>query len=406
MNRRKFVATTAASGAALAVSRLGRATEPALVLQDVKALINGDFKRCDIGISSGRISAIGEPGSLGPAARVIKDQGLYVSPGWVDLHVHYVDWRHGKSAGSSISGLGSRHGVTALLDAGTTGPYNYQRLERAVADDPDVPCYALLNIKNEGIKLTSFYNTRTGWDDIPAMEDVISNHSERIVGLKIRADNSVSARSDRLYYVRKIREAGDRFGLPSMVHIGPPPPDLAGILGLLKEGDVVTHFLRGQGHSIIGDNGKVMDEVKDAYERGVKFDLGHGMGSFSFAAAEAALDQGFVDFTISSDLYIMSKPLYARTFANVLTQFLAMGMGLGDIMERASTRAAPFLGIEREIKEGAQAMLSVFSLAGGDFTCADVVGDTRKSERRIIPEWTVLEDRVVRAGEADRKKFL
>ena len=38
--------------------------------------------------------------------------------------------------------------------------------------------------------------------------------------------------------------------------------------------------------------------------------------------------------------------------------------------------------------------------------CEDVTGEKRRSEQRIIPEWTVLGDRLVRAGDADRKKFL
>ncbi|HUT53525.1 MAG TPA: hypothetical protein VM658_09055 [bacterium] len=406
MDRREFIGGMGLAVAGLAAGAARAADGHELVLRDVRALIDGGFNRCDIGVSAGRIAAIAEPGTLS-GAEVIAGQGLYVSPGWVDLHVHYVDWRHRKSAGSSVKRLGTAQGVTALLDAGTTGPYNYDRLETAVADSlGEVPCLALLNIKREGIKLSNFYMTRIGWDDIPAMGPVIEKSQGRIIGLKLRADSEVSARSDRLYYVRKIREAGDLLKMPITIHIGAPPPSLEDILPYMKEGDTICHFLRGKGNCIIGPDGKLTDAVKDAYARGVKWDVAHGMSSFAFDAVLRALDQGFDDFTVSSDIYIASGILHARTFANVLTNLLAAGMPLAAIIERASTKPAKVMGLEREIRPGAEATLTVFSLAEGQFTCKDVTGQKRVSEKRIIPEWTVMKGRKLRAGDLDRRLFL
>jgi dihydroorotase len=406
MNRRVFVGSAALGAAGLALPGAVRAAGLYdLVLKDVKALVDGDFKRCDIGISGSSIAEIAEPGTLS-GNDIISGERLYASPGWVDLHVHYVDIPHGKTAGSSIKRLGAQLGVTALLDAGTTGAYNYNRLENTVADGADVPCFALLNIKREGIKVSSFYTTRTGWDDIPAMGPVVEKHRDRIVGLKVRADKQVSARSDRLYYVRKLREAGDALGLPVTVHIGTPPPTVEDILPYLKQGDTLCHFLRGKGNCIIDESGRVSGAVREAVARGVRFDLAHGMGSYSFEAAERALEQGFTDFTVSSDLYIMSGMLYAKTFANVLTNLLVLGMPLSDIMERAGARPAKQLGLTREIREGAEATLTVFSVAEGGFTCVDTSRKKRKSEKRIIPEWTVMKGRPARSGALDRRLFL
>lgn len=406
MDRREFIGGVgmAVAGVAAGAARAGEAHE--LVLKDVNALIDGAFKRCDIGVKAGRIAAIAEAGTL-VGDKVISGEGFHVSPGWVDLHVHYVDWRHKKSAGSSVKRLGTQLGVTALLDAGTTGPYNYDRLENAVADSHgEVPCFALLNIKREGIKLSNFFMTRTGWDDIPAMGPVIEKSAGRIIGLKLRADNEVSARDDRLYYVRKIREAGDILKMPITIHIGGAPPSLEDILPYMKEGDTICHFLRGQGNCIIGQGGKLTDAVKDAYQRGVKWDLAHGMGSYSFDAAERALDQHFDDFTVSSDLYIASQVLYAKTFANVLTNLLVLKMPLADIIERASARPAKVLGLEREIREGAPATLTVFSVKTGDFTCTDVTRQKRKSGQRIFPEWTIMDGKPLPAGDLDRRIFM
>lgn len=406
MDRRKFMEAGVAAAAGAAFSGLVKAEgKYDLVLSNVNALIDGAFRPCDLGIRGRRIVEIAPPNTLTDAVSLIQDPDLYVSPGWVDLHVHLVDWRHGKTAGSSVSRLGTDLGVTALVDAGTVGSANYEKFEKAAAVDPALPCYSWLNICREGIKLSDFYRTRPGWEDLPAMEKRAAKPGNKIVGVKYRADRQVSPQDDRLYYVRKCREASDLLKKPVMIHIGGPPPFLSDILPFLKEGDLITHFLRGQGNSIIGENGRVRDEVKEAYARGVRFDVGHGMASFTFADAERALDQGFTDFTISSDLYIMSARLYAKTFANVLTQFLVLGLPLAEIMERAAVKPAKVLGLEREIKLGAEATLTAFKVRKGNWSCMDVIRKIRKSQKRIFPIWTIIAGKCLPAGTTDLRIF-
>ncbi len=406
MDRRKFVGSAAAGAAVMGLGAVGRAGNAhELVLSDVMALVDGKFARRDVGVDNGVISAIAEPGTLSGARTTRGGGELYASPGWVDLHVHYVSWREGKTAGSPIKRLGTKLGVTGMVDAGTTGVDNFNRLVKAAEGSDEVPCYAFIYIARGGIKLTDFYMTRTGWDDIPAMEKVIEQNRDRIVGIKFRADHQVTPRKDRLYYLRKCREAGDRFGLPLMIHIGSPPPALPEVLPYLKEGDFITHCFRPIENSVVGEDLKLLDAVKEAKARGVRFDVGHGMGSFQFEAAESALDQGFDDFTISSDLYILTTRLYARTFANVLTQFLTLGVPLEDIMYKASSKPAQFLGLEREIKVGSEATMTVFKVETGDFVCEDVKRQKRKTDKRIFPEYTVMKGEVVNAGLFDRKIF-
>jgi dihydroorotase len=157
---------------------------------------------------------------------------------------------------------------------------------------------------------------------------------------------------------------------------------------------------------VLDANGKLRDEVKEAKARGVQFDIGHGVGSFSFETAERALDQGFDDISISSDLYTLSTAKYARTFANVLTSFLMLGMPLEQIMYKCSVKPAENISIKRGIAEGAEANLTVFKVAEGDFVCQDTTGQKRKAARRIFPEWSVVAGKVTKAGNLDRKLFL
>lgn len=403
MDRRDFVSGALVAGA-LGMAGKGMASSHDVVISGGKAFINGAFVGRDIGIAGGKIAAVSEPGSL-RGSRVVDARGMYVSPGWVDLHVHYVDLKHGKTAGSTIAQLGAEQGVTALLDAGTTGAKNYARLERAVADGPDIDCFAMLNIKKEGIKLSDFYSTKAGWDDLDAMEKVIADNP-RIVALKYRADHTVSPKDDRLYYVRRIREAGDAFGLPAIIHIGSPPPTLSDILPLLKEGDMITHCFRSANNSVVTPGGELREDVKDAMERGVRFDVGHGMSSYSFFSAERAMDQGLTDFTLSSDLYFISRPFNARTFGNVMTNALASGMSIEEVVYRVSEKPAEFLGLERKISPGSEATLSIFEVRDGRFVCKDASGEKRDFSRRVFPAKTVIRGEVVEAGARDRKLYL
>ena len=405
MDRRKFAGTVAVSAAGIALARVSRAAATHdLAIVNTQALIDGAWKHCDLGVNAGKIAAIAPAGTLSGAETIHAD-GLHVSPGWVDIHVHCVDLKHGRIAGSSVSRLGSAHGVTAIADAGTAGEANYSRLEQAAADYPETQVYSFLNIVSEGIRLQDYVIAEPGWENIDRMGKLAADHS-RIIGIKYRADSTVTPKHDRLYYVRKCREAGDALKLPVMIHIGAAPPDLKDILPLLKAGDLITHSFRKHTHCVLDATGKLRDEVKEAKARGVRFDVGHGVGSFSFETAERALGQGLTDISISSDLYILSTPRFARTFANVLTSFLMLGMPLEDIMYKASIKPAENIGIKRGIAEGADANLTLFKVAEGDFTCQDTTGLKRKATKRIFPEWSVVAGRVNRAGDLDRKLFL
>lgn len=408
LGRREFIKRSAQailSATIVGGSKLVMAGDYDLVIKGVQALINKKFVKCDIGISAGKISKIDSSCSISSGREILNASGLYASAGWVDLHVHAIPITH-KKIGSSVARLGPATGVSALLDAGTVGAGNYDMLSNFAISRSEIPVFCMLNIKRLGIRVRDFYRLKPGFEDFKLMEKVIGEHPGSIKGIKIRASKEDSVKEDPMYYMRKSREAGDIFKLPVMVHIGPPPPEITELLALMKEGDIITHFLRKSSHCILDRDGKVREEVLDAKARGVSFDLGHGVGSFSFDTAERALDQGFVDFTISSDLYSVSAKLYARTFANVMTKFLAIGMSLEDVLERSSTKPARMIGLEREIKEGSPADITIFRLESGEFTLTDTSGKKRVSKRRIIPEWTIHNGKKFRAGEVDRALFL
>jgi dihydroorotase len=357
------------------------------LIKEVLVFRNGAWRPTDIAIDGDRIAAVADPGGAGPAgpAGTVHDlKGLYASPGWVDIHTHLLPLRYG-GVGTWPEKVGLPTGVTGLVDAGTVGAENFKLLHDRIIAPARLPIKVFLNIKKTGIRFWKVGGNERGLDDIAAMERVAAANPDLVVGVKVTASKEHMLDDDPMYYVRQAIEAGKRLRLPVVVHIGRTPPSLDEILPLMREGDVLTHVFRNGPHSIIGADGRIKPAVLDARARGVRFDIGHGVKSFAFAPAEAALAQGLTDFSISSDLYMLSTPYRAKNFAHVLDKFLALGLRLEDIMAKASTVPGRIAGLRRGIEPGLPASITLFKLVDGEFDLEDCWDHHRRSPRRIQP---------------------
>jgi len=353
-------------------------------LKNVQAFLSGEWQAIDLLAEAGKISAL-KPAGSGLAAEISIDLNhCFLCPGWVDLHTHLYPARRGY-IGTRESRVGLASGVTALLDVGTVGAANFEDYKRTVIDRAETPVYCLLNIKSRGIRFWSLGRVKTGEDDLEAMVRVRERYPSLVKGVKVTASEEHMAKADPMYYVRKAIEAGAKLDLPVMVHIGRTPPELEEILPLMRPGDVLTHCFRDGGHHILDAQGRVRPSVREAQKRGVNFDVGHGVASFSFEVLEKALDQGFDQFSISSDLYILSVPYRAKSFSNVLSKFLAAGMRLEHVLERASSRPAKILGLSRSLSPGQPAELTAFRLQPGSFKFKDCWGAARRGKQLIRP---------------------
>ena len=72
--------------------------------------------------------------------------------------------------------------------------------------------------------------------------------------------------------------------------------------------------------------------VLAARKRGVLFDIGHGMGSFSFKTARAMLANGFYPDAISSDIHALCIDGPAFDQVTTLSKFLCLGMELNEVI--------------------------------------------------------------------------
>ena len=87
--------------------------------------------------------------------------------------------------------------------------------------------------------------------------------------------------------------------------------------------------------------GTVKPVVREARERGVLFDIGHGKGSFAFKTARAMLANGFMPDTISSDVHALCINGPAFDQVTTMSKFLCLGVPLADVIQRRQSTRPP-----------------------------------------------------------------
>ena len=128
--------------------------------------------------------------------------------------------------------------------------------------------------------------------------EVAERNRDMLAGIKVRVGRHASGNSG-LVPLEIARQVAERVGMPMMVHIDHPPPMLPDVLARLRPGDILTHAFRPFPNSPAMADGRVLPDMIAARERGVIFDIGHGMGSFAFKTARAMLANDFLPDTIS-----------------------------------------------------------------------------------------------------------
>ena len=212
-----------------------------------------------------------------------------------------------------------------------------------------------------------------------------------IVGIKVRVGQHASGSSGAAPLDIAV-QAATELGLPLMAHIDEPPPSYDEVLERLRPGDVLTHCFRPFPNSPVTGQGAVKASVREARARGVLFDIGHGMGSFSFKVAQAMLAGGFAPDTISSDLHLLNKDGPVFDQATTLSKFLCLGLPLSDVIRATTVNAAtalrrPDLG---SLRPGSTGDATVFSIREGRFSYVDSVGEIMNGDKKITSEGIVL----------------
>ncbi|MEN3930174.1 amidohydrolase/deacetylase family metallohydrolase [Microvirga sp. W0021] len=343
-----------------------------------------DDTTADVAVKNGKIAALGQLGEGAAAKTVDLKQKYYLSAGWIDNHVHAYPSSPIYYDEPDLIGIAG--GVTTIVDAGSTGATDIADFKR-IAANCKTNVKALLNVSRIGMIVQ---HELANMDDINAQLDAetIAQHRDFIVGIKARMSGSVVGSNgiEPLRLAKDIQSAnGD---LPLMVHVGNPPPTLEEIVDLMGKNDILTHCFNGKPNRILDGDGRLRDAVKQAVNRGMLLDVGHGSASFSFEVARQAINEGILPDTISTDIYYknrMNGPVIS--LALVMSKFLYLGMTLPQVIERVTSRAADMFGFDGKgrLEVGADADLTLFDIDETALEAHDCEGGVEMCSPNLIP---------------------
>ena len=341
----------------------------------------------DVAFESGKVVDLAKDLVTADADEVRDVSGKLITPGLIDMHTH-VYW-----GGSSISidavDFCRRSAVTTAIDTGSSGPGNFAGFRQHVIDPSPVRILAYLHISHAGI--FGFSNRiMVGeseelrlMDPLTAVEVAIAN-DDIIIGIKVRLGRWASGIHGMVPFEYALQVA-EHASLPLMVHIDDPPPSYVEVVEALRPGDVLTHCFRPFPNTPIRADGKILEQVIAARERGVYFDIGHGMGSFSFDVGKTMLDQGFMPDTISSDIHVLciNGPVYDQL--TTLSKFLCLGMPLEKVIGASTVNAAKILGRPQlgSLKPGSVGDAAILSIDQGDFMYTDALGESLNGDCKL-----------------------
>lgn len=356
--------------------------------------------RRDIGIRYGAIAAIESDIPAARATRLLDVTGRTVVPGLIDLHCHVFPY--GSAIGIPADELVQFQGTTTAVSAGDAGANNFAVFRRHIVAQTRTRLFAFVHIANIG--LTGFPVGELINIDYAQPETAaraVAENADIVIGVKVRMSENVIAHHGIEPLKRAIR-ACELSGVPArvMVHIGGVENVnlMSQILETMRPGDILTHCYSGAPNEAgqftnIVQAGKVLPAAVEAKKRGVLFDVGHGGGSFDYSVAEAAIAQGVVPDTISSDIHAVSGNSPGMPYlTNVMSKFMNLGFSLEQVI--TMTTATPARIINRvpklgTLQIGAPADATVIDVVEGPVEFVDTRNNKRQGKVFIRPINTV-----------------
>ena len=347
---------------------------------------NGLDGPADIAIKDGLVAAVADRIECS-SAKVIDVSGLYVTPGLIDIHVHvyggYGGWLFPDQHALP-------YGVTTVVDTGGTGWKDFADFKHSIIDPAQTRVLAFVNIVGAGM-------IGPPEQDISEMDPAlcaaaIEQYREHVVGSKSAHFGGPGWES-----AGGAIEAARQSNSIAMIDFAPRPTrSYEELLERMSPGDIHTHLYAAHIPLLDADK-KVADYMRQARQRGIVFDTGHGGGSFWFRIAVPAMAQNFPPDTISTDLHKSSRMLPNATMPITMSKFLSLGMPLQEVVYRSTHKPAevirhPQLG---HLSVGAEADLAAFALHEGDFAFVDSGRARMQGRQKLECELTLRAGQVV-----------
>lgn len=364
--------------------RGGRVVDPAHGVDTVR----------DVFIRDGRLLDAGDAASE-KAGLEVDASGCIVTPGLIDMHVHIYN---GGTGGGFSPDMLLPLGVTAAVDAGSTGVDTFAAFGRSVMAAATPSCFALVNVSPVGIPTEHWPECiDPRFFSVQQIRELMEAFPGKIKGLKIRMSRSI-AKELEFKPIEAAIAMGESLGLPVAVHTSDPPRSAEDLVSVLRPGDIYAHCFNPHGSTILDGNNKVKAAFHAAREKGVVFDTSSARVHSSFPMVKAVLEQGFGPDVLSSDLFSLSvyHPfLYGLPY--VMTYFMAMGMDLVSAIRCATEAPARVMGLEGlgSLAPGARADVAVFRMEEQVTRVKDYHGNTTTVAQWLVPQLTVVRGRVV-----------
>jgi dihydroorotase len=358
----------------------------------------------DVAILNGKIAKVAASIDAAKAPQVVNAQGLYVTPGLIDIHGHvFAGTEQNQMYSNGFSsvmpdGFYQRVGVTTVVDAGGSGWRDFPTFKKNIIDNSQTRVLAFLNIVGNGMRGGVIEQNTTDMDPQIAAKAAIA-YKDYVVGIKVAHFTSPDFTN-----VDRGVAAGKLANIPVMVDFGGTKPRLSLkslFMEHLRPGDIFTHTfgeLLDTKEAIVDTAKKELKPfVLDAQKRGIIFDVGYGGSSFRYSQAIPAAKSGFHPNTISTDLHISSMKGSMKDMLLVMSKFLKIGMNLQQVIN-ASTWA-PAKAINRpqlgNLSEGAIADVAILGMRKGNFGFYDLQGYKMESNEKLECEMTIFGGKIV-----------
>ena len=273
------------------------------------------------------------------------DTNQYLSPGWIDPHTHLFDEMG--VFGAKADDMGVNRGVHMVVDAGTIGAYTIDTFRKYVLPTIETKVKVFLNISPIGCLFQgeNIVLQMMDADHIQNTIECVRRNLDIVVGVKVRMDGRMMS-DEQLRPLGLAERVAYELKMPLMLHVAQPPPKLSDMEPYLKKGDIITHCFSGQRPGLWEDDGRPTRALQACLDRGVRLDIGHGAGSFSFDVFDKALAHGLPKVTMGTDLHRPSMAGPVKTMSNFVSKMYGLRLPLNEIIWGLTQGPADILGLE------------------------------------------------------------
>src|SRR5215469_9880836 len=392
----------------------------------------------DIGIRKGRVAAIApklDPGK----ARIIDAAELILTPGLIDTHAHVYEHVSG-DFGLNPDLVGVRTGVATVVDQGGPSALTFNGFRKFIVEKAKTRVLAFISAYLAGGLLGHRYVDLYGPSgiNVKAIVKAARDNPDLVRGIKAHAEPGGYSRWG-MKSMKLAKEASRELKLPVYIHLGTLWPEAEGkkvkaakiidkVVPLLDPGDILAHPFTRFPSGFVAHDGSIHPLVKEAIAKGVRIDVGRG-AHFSFKNAEIVLAAGILPFTLGADLHGYNVRLkdggrayrgmftgegidsiiaedraspFERPYSlhHAMTELVALGVPLIEVVRMATENAAIVLGLENEmgaLSVGMPADISALRVIDGDWTLVDSESVTKKATQLIHPEFALRAGKLHRA---------